>query len=77
MGKQKRYKQSDINPKGGNTGDVIKTTETNTQLEIPNLYKGIKKANQIRNAYLARSAVNPMEKNGIKTRNYWAREILW
>ena len=39
--------------------------------------KGIKKANQIRNAYLARSAVNPMEKNGIKTRNYWAREILW
>jgi hypothetical protein len=44
MGKEKRYKQSDINPKGGNTGDVIKTTETNTQLEIPNLYKGIKKA---------------------------------
>ena len=44
MGKEKRYKQSDINPKGGNTGDVIKTKETNTQLEIPNLYKGIKKA---------------------------------
>ena len=39
MGKQKRYKQSDINPKGGNTGEVIKTTETNTQLEIPNLFK--------------------------------------
>ena len=33
MGKQKRYKQSDINPTGGNTGDVIKTTETNTQLK--------------------------------------------
>lgn len=45
MGKEKRYKQSDINPKGGNTGDVIKTTETNTQLEIPNLFgSGKKKA---------------------------------
>ena len=44
MGKQKRYKQSDINPKGGNTGEVIKTTETNTQLEIPNLFKGVKGA---------------------------------
>ena len=44
MGKQKRYKQSDINPTGGNKGEVIKTTETNEQLEIPNLYKGIKKA---------------------------------
>ena len=43
MGKEKRYKQSDINPKGGNTGDVIKTTETNTQLEIPNLFGAGKK----------------------------------
>ncbi len=43
----KRYKQSDINPTGGNKGEVKKTTETNTQLEIPNLYKGIKKAKNI------------------------------
>ena len=43
MGKQKRYKQSDINTTGGNTGDVIKTTETNTQLEIPNLFGAGKK----------------------------------
>jgi len=43
MGGKKRYKQSDINPTGGNTGDVIKTTETNTQLEIPNLFGAGKK----------------------------------
>ena len=43
MGKQKRYKQSDINPTGGNKGEVIKTSETNTQLEIPNLFGAGKK----------------------------------
>ena len=55
MGKQKRYKQSDINPKGGNTGEVIKTTETNTQLEIPNLFK--KKAQKKEDIFHASTTV--------------------
>ena len=43
-----RYKQSDIKPTGGNKGEVKKTTETNTQLEIPNLFgHGKKKAKNI------------------------------
>ena len=37
----KRYKQSDINPTGGNKGEVKKTTETFAQLVIPNLF-GVK-----------------------------------
>ena len=55
MGKEKRYKQSDINPKGGNTGEVIKTTETNTQLEIPNLFK--KKAKKKEDIFHASTTV--------------------
>ena len=58
MGKQKRYKQSDINPTGGNTGDVIKTTETNTQLEIPNLFGAGKKKAQAIDAFHSLTSFN-------------------
>ena len=58
MGKKKRYKQSDINPLGGNTGEVIKTTETNTQLEIPNLFGHGKQKAQVIDVFKSKTSEN-------------------
>ena len=58
MGNKKRYKKSDINPMGGNTGDVIKTTETNTQLEIPNLFGHGKEKAQAVDAFRSKTSLN-------------------
>ena len=54
----KRYKQSDINPSGGNKGEVKKTTETFDQLDIPNLF-GVKvKKVQAIDAFRSKTSLN-------------------
>jgi len=54
----KRYKQSDINPTGGNKGEVKKTTETFDQLDIPNLF-GVKvKKVQAIDAFRSKTSLN-------------------
>ena len=58
MGKQKRYKQSDINPTGGNKGEVIKTTETNEQLKIPNLFGHGKEKAQVIDVFRSKTSEN-------------------
>ncbi len=54
----KRYKQSDINPTGGNKGEVKKTTETFDQLDIPNLFGVKPKKAQAIDAFRSKTSLN-------------------